>query len=113
MMPPCGGGLTLVTSRGPARLGVLVPLHPLVWLAKQVASLQHVSGGRLILGVGTGGDRRRESWAATGCPAASVVGAPITLCRSCPRSWPDDLARYPRTRCKQHKASLAPDASIR
>jgi alkanesulfonate monooxygenase SsuD/methylene tetrahydromethanopterin reductase-like flavin-dependent oxidoreductase (luciferase family) len=55
------------TSRVGLGYGVLVvPLHPLVWLAKQVASLQHVSGGRLILGVGTGGDRHRESWAAAG-----------------------------------------------
>jgi alkanesulfonate monooxygenase SsuD/methylene tetrahydromethanopterin reductase-like flavin-dependent oxidoreductase (luciferase family) len=50
------------TSRVGLGYGVLVvPLHPLVWLAKQVASLQHVSGGRLILGVGTGGDRHRDA----------------------------------------------------
>jgi alkanesulfonate monooxygenase SsuD/methylene tetrahydromethanopterin reductase-like flavin-dependent oxidoreductase (luciferase family) len=58
-----------VTSRVGLAYGVLVvPLHPLAWLAKQVASLQHVSGGRLILGVGTGGDRHGESWAAAGVP---------------------------------------------
>jgi alkanesulfonate monooxygenase SsuD/methylene tetrahydromethanopterin reductase-like flavin-dependent oxidoreductase (luciferase family) len=58
-----------VTSRIALAYGVLVvPLHPLAWLAKQVASLQHVSGGRLILGVGTGGDRHGESWAAAGVP---------------------------------------------
>jgi len=57
------------TSRVGLAYGVLiVPLHPLAWLAKQVASLQHVSGGRLILGVGTGGDRHGESWAAAGVP---------------------------------------------
>jgi alkanesulfonate monooxygenase SsuD/methylene tetrahydromethanopterin reductase-like flavin-dependent oxidoreductase (luciferase family) len=58
-----------VTSRVSLAYGVLiVPLHPLAWLAKQVASLQHVSGGRLILGVGTGGDRHGESWAVAGVP---------------------------------------------
>jgi len=56
-----------VTSRVGLAYGVLVvALHPLAWLAKQVASLQHVSEGRLILGVGTGGDRHSESWAAAG-----------------------------------------------
>jgi alkanesulfonate monooxygenase SsuD/methylene tetrahydromethanopterin reductase-like flavin-dependent oxidoreductase (luciferase family) len=57
------------TTRVGLAYGVLVvPLHPLAWLAKQVASLQHVSGGRLILGVGTGGDRHSRSWAAACLP---------------------------------------------
>jgi len=57
------------TTRVRVAYGVLiVPLHPLAWLAKQVASLQHVSQGRLILGVGTGGDRHGLSWAAAGVP---------------------------------------------
>ena len=53
------------------RLGVgvlIVPLRPLVWVAKQVASLQHISGDRLLLGVGAGGDRHQASWAAAGVP---------------------------------------------
>jgi alkanesulfonate monooxygenase SsuD/methylene tetrahydromethanopterin reductase-like flavin-dependent oxidoreductase (luciferase family) len=37
-------------------------------LAKQVASLQHVSGDRVILGVGAGGDRHELSWLAAGVP---------------------------------------------
>jgi alkanesulfonate monooxygenase SsuD/methylene tetrahydromethanopterin reductase-like flavin-dependent oxidoreductase (luciferase family) len=58
-----------VTRR--VRLGfsvMVLPLHPTVWAAKQVASLQHVSGDRVILGVGVGGDRHGESWAAAGVP---------------------------------------------
>ena len=58
-----------VTERVKLGFGVMIlPLHPVVWVAKQVASLQHVSGGRVILGVGVGGDRHEASWAAAGVP---------------------------------------------
>lgn len=56
-----------VTDRVRLGLGVLVlPLRPVAWVAKQVASLQHLSGDRVILGVGAGGDRHSRSWAAAG-----------------------------------------------
>jgi alkanesulfonate monooxygenase SsuD/methylene tetrahydromethanopterin reductase-like flavin-dependent oxidoreductase (luciferase family) len=53
------------------RLGfgvMIVPLHPVVWVAKQIGSLQHVSRDRVILGVGAGGDRHERSWLAAGVP---------------------------------------------
>jgi alkanesulfonate monooxygenase SsuD/methylene tetrahydromethanopterin reductase-like flavin-dependent oxidoreductase (luciferase family) len=57
------------TSRIRLGFGVaILPLHPLVWLAKQVGSLQHISGDRVILGVGAGGDRHDLAWLAAGVP---------------------------------------------
>jgi alkanesulfonate monooxygenase SsuD/methylene tetrahydromethanopterin reductase-like flavin-dependent oxidoreductase (luciferase family) len=46
----------------------IAPLHPVAWLAKQVATLQHLSGDRVLLGIGVGGDRHERSWAAAGVP---------------------------------------------
>jgi alkanesulfonate monooxygenase SsuD/methylene tetrahydromethanopterin reductase-like flavin-dependent oxidoreductase (luciferase family) len=42
------------------------------WAAKQLATLQHVSGGRVALGVGTGGVMMHgtEAWEAVGVPYA-------------------------------------------
>ncbi|MQA11581.1 MAG: LLM class flavin-dependent oxidoreductase [Pseudonocardiaceae bacterium] len=51
------------TERVSVGASVFVPaIRPLVWAAKQVASVQHVSGGRLILGIGSGGGPAQ--WAA-------------------------------------------------
>jgi alkanesulfonate monooxygenase SsuD/methylene tetrahydromethanopterin reductase-like flavin-dependent oxidoreductase (luciferase family) len=59
----------VATSRIRLAFGVLIaPLRPVAWIAKQVASLQHVSEDRVILGVGAGGDRHERSWAAAGIP---------------------------------------------
>jgi alkanesulfonate monooxygenase SsuD/methylene tetrahydromethanopterin reductase-like flavin-dependent oxidoreductase (luciferase family) len=56
-----------VTSRIRLGFGVMiVPLHPVVWVAKQVASLQQASADRVILGVGAGGDRHQLAWQAAG-----------------------------------------------
>jgi alkanesulfonate monooxygenase SsuD/methylene tetrahydromethanopterin reductase-like flavin-dependent oxidoreductase (luciferase family) len=45
---------------------VVLPMHSEVWVAKQMATLDVVSGGRAVLGVGVGG--RLEDYAALGRP---------------------------------------------
>ena len=57
------------TTRVKLGLGVvIVPIRPVAWIAKQVASLQRISGDRVLLGAGVGGDRHDRSWSATGVP---------------------------------------------
>ncbi|MEZ0364831.1 LLM class flavin-dependent oxidoreductase [Mycobacterium sp. pUA109] len=57
------------TERVKLGFGVMVlPLRPVAWVAKQIAALQHLSGDRMILGVGIGEDRHPGSWGAVGVP---------------------------------------------
>jgi alkanesulfonate monooxygenase SsuD/methylene tetrahydromethanopterin reductase-like flavin-dependent oxidoreductase (luciferase family) len=60
------------TERIQLGVGVLVlALRDPVWAAKQLASLQHISGNRVLLGVGTGGAMHgTEAWEAVGIPYA-------------------------------------------
>ena len=58
-----------VTARISIGAGVYVPaLRSVAVAAKQIASLQHVSSGRLLLGIGSGGGPAQ--WAAAGVPYA-------------------------------------------
>lgn len=44
-------------------------LRPVVWAAKQIASLQRLSGDRVLLGVGTGGPMHgKQAWRAMEVP---------------------------------------------
>ncbi|WP_067967857.1 LLM class flavin-dependent oxidoreductase [Nocardiopsis trehalosi] len=57
------------TERIGLEFGVLsLPLRPPAWTAAQVQTLQHLSGGRVILGVGIGGFPGSPFWHAVGAP---------------------------------------------
>jgi alkanesulfonate monooxygenase SsuD/methylene tetrahydromethanopterin reductase-like flavin-dependent oxidoreductase (luciferase family) len=58
------------TARVRVGFGVLVlPLRPVAWVATQVATLQHLSGNRVLLGIGSGGFPDAPFWRAVGVPA--------------------------------------------
>jgi len=66
--------------------GVLIaPLRPAVLLAKMVATLDAVSGGRVDLGVGTGW--QREEYEAAGIDFAGRGGRLVDLLRACRALW--------------------------
>jgi alkanesulfonate monooxygenase SsuD/methylene tetrahydromethanopterin reductase-like flavin-dependent oxidoreductase (luciferase family) len=46
---------------------MLLALRPPAWAAKQVSTLQHLTGGRVVVGVGVGGEKPEE-WDAAGVP---------------------------------------------
>jgi len=48
---------------------MLLALRQSAWAAKQIASLQYVSGNRLLLGVGVGGIGEPDEWQAAGVPS--------------------------------------------
>lgn len=61
------GAAAAVTERVDIAASVVVlPMHSEVWVAKQMATLDLVSGGRSVLGVGVGG--RAEDYRALGRP---------------------------------------------
>lgn len=52
------GAAAAVTSRITLGSGIcLVPQHDAIWLAKQVASIDYISGGRFVFGIGFGWNR--------------------------------------------------------
>lgn len=62
-------GAAAVTQRIGLEFGVLsLPLRPTAWVATQMQTLQHLSGNRVVLGVGIGGFPGSPFWRAVGAP---------------------------------------------
>jgi len=82
------------------RLGfsvMILALRPLAWAAKQIGALQHVSGDRVLLGVGVSGPPHgTAAWEAVGVPYtgrgartdAALPSCPICSPGGPPRSTP-------------------------
>ena len=82
-----------VTSR--VRLGtsiLLAPLHPPVVLAKQLATLDVLSGGRVIVGLGIGG--RPDDFSAAGVPFAGRGGRTAEAIRIMKQVWAGEPVRH-------------------
>jgi alkanesulfonate monooxygenase SsuD/methylene tetrahydromethanopterin reductase-like flavin-dependent oxidoreductase (luciferase family) len=100
-----------VAATATTRIGigasVFIPaIRPLIWAAKQVASLQLVSDGRLLLGIGSGGGAAQ--WAAAG--VAFGERGPRT--DTALRSLPGLLAGEPVTLPAGSTVALSPAVAV-
>ncbi|MGH2835620.1 MAG: LLM class flavin-dependent oxidoreductase, partial [Solirubrobacteraceae bacterium] len=99
--PTCLAVAATVTTR--AQLGfsvMLLGMRPLAWTAKQLATLQHLSGNRVRLGVGLGGEFPQE-----------YEAAEVPLARRGPR-LDQALAQLPRFLTPGNEHSLEPSAPM-
>ncbi|MEV6323698.1 LLM class flavin-dependent oxidoreductase [Nocardia sp. NPDC051787] len=99
-----------VTDRIRIGYGVLLlALRPAAWAAKQIATLQYVSGDRLILGVGTGNPAHGDvGWRAAAAPFAERGRRTDEALRV----LPDLVAGRPTTLPDGTVVTLSPGASM-
>ncbi|WP_043625703.1 LLM class flavin-dependent oxidoreductase [Nonomuraea candida] len=97
-----------VTERIGLEFGVLtLPLRPVAQVAAMVQTLQHLSDGRVVLGVGIGGFPGSPYWQAVGAPVTGRGGhADAAL-----RVLPGLIAGEP-TRVGETEVTLAPAAAV-
>jgi alkanesulfonate monooxygenase SsuD/methylene tetrahydromethanopterin reductase-like flavin-dependent oxidoreductase (luciferase family) len=103
---------TAAAATGRVRIGfgvMVLALHGAAWAARQVASLQLVSGGRVILGVGSGGAAHgTAAWEAIGVPFAErgrLTDEALTV-------LPDLIAGRPARMPSGVELTLAPGAPV-
>ncbi|MEV8632429.1 LLM class flavin-dependent oxidoreductase [Streptosporangium sp. NPDC051023] len=86
-----------VTRRLEVGFAVLQPaLRPVAWLAKQISTLQTISGGRVQLGVGIGG-MPEEEWAAAGVSVRERASRTDDALRVLPALLRGELVELPGT----------------
>jgi alkanesulfonate monooxygenase SsuD/methylene tetrahydromethanopterin reductase-like flavin-dependent oxidoreductase (luciferase family) len=93
------------------RLGfgvMILALRPVAWAAKQIATLQHLSGDRVVLGIGTGGVMHGDAaWRAVGQPFAERGPRTYAALAVLP-----DLVAGRLTPVDGEKVTLAPGATM-
>jgi alkanesulfonate monooxygenase SsuD/methylene tetrahydromethanopterin reductase-like flavin-dependent oxidoreductase (luciferase family) len=93
------------------RLGfgvMILALRPVAWAAKQIATLQHLSGDRVVLGIGTGGVVHGDAaWRAVGQPYAERGPRTYAALAVLP-----DLVAGRLTPVDGEKVTLAPGATM-
>ncbi|WP_454197871.1 LLM class flavin-dependent oxidoreductase [Nocardia sp. Marseille-Q1738] len=88
---------------------LLLALRPAAWAAKQIATLQYVSGDRLILGVGTGNPAHGDvGWRAAAAPFAERGRRTDEALRV----LPDLVAGQPTTLADGTVVTLSPGAAM-
>ena len=114
---PVGNGLIQLAAAAGATTSIklmsaitLVPLYPASLLAKQVATLDMVSGGRFNLGVGVGGEFAKE-FEACGVPVNERGARTNEALRLMKRLWTEDNVSFDGRFCTLSGVTLAPKPS--
>jgi alkanesulfonate monooxygenase SsuD/methylene tetrahydromethanopterin reductase-like flavin-dependent oxidoreductase (luciferase family) len=97
------------TTRLRLGFGVLIlALRPVAWAAKQIATLQNLSGDRVVLGIGTGGTIHGDAaWRAVGEPYAERTARTYEALAVLP-----DLVAGRPAPVSGEKVTLAPGATM-
>ena len=114
---PVGNGLIQLAAAAGATSRIklmstitLVPLYPPALLAKQVATLDVVSGGRFHLGVGVGGEFAKE-FEACGVPVGERGARTNEALEVMTRLWADDNVTFDGRFTQLPGVTLAPRGS--
>ncbi|GAA0953301.1 LLM class flavin-dependent oxidoreductase [Nonomuraea longicatena] len=101
-------GAAAATERIALEFGVLsLPLRPMAWVATQLQTLQHLSGNRVVLGVGIGGFPGSPFWRAVDGPLSGRGRRTDTALSVLP-----SLIRGEPTKVGDEEVTLAPAAPV-